>query len=313
MYDALLQRPLALPVFVDFQRLTGFDAQHIATHVVREVCRTLGQRQPRRGRDEPMQWLQHTLENAVKLLGDRCLLIIVDEFDVLLKMARAKRLDRHVFTNLRSVMTARRQPKWLLITQEIALHDFSSWGLIGPLVQLADSLRLQPFEPHWARKLAREPAERCGLGYESGLESRIWDLTAGNPYFIQVLCFNVVDRVLGLNRTNVTADDLDRVVPLIINDGSRYFAHFLESLQGITKTVLVAVAASCAPGEWVDIREVNAALRGKGQQLSSEARDKAIQELAWQGMVELRQEAGSRHIRIPIRLFHDWVKYFMCE
>jgi hypothetical protein len=160
-------------------------------------------------------------------------------------------------------------------------------------------------------ELIQDPAARCGVEYRGGGENlldSIWELTAGNPYLIQVVCRQLVERVRRQERANITEDDLDHVVDLVIHDGQRYLAHYLDGLAGLRKVLVAAIAATTASRGWVPITTILGRLREHGLDLTLTAVQADLRVLERQGMLDLHPGTGETLASIPIGLFHRWVK-----
>jgi hypothetical protein len=311
--EILPQRRLAQPVFVDLQGLSGTSAQNISNYLVNAVYRVLNQPAPvQEPAEEPIPWLSRALRTATKLLRGYRLLLIIDEFNVLLDREAAGLLDSQVFANLRALMTTRRDLNWLLIVQDTHFRDPARWGSAAALFQQARPVSLAHLDSHWARKLIQDPAARCGVEYRGAggenLFDHIWELTAGNPYLIQVVCRQLLERVRRQDRANISEEDLRQVEDLVIHDGQRYLAHFLDGLIGVRKILVAAIAAGAAGHEWVAITAILDTLRGRGLDLSLQAAQPDLYVLERQGMLALRPGAGEILASIPIGLFHRWVK-----
>ena len=158
-------------------------------------------------------------------------------------------------------------------------------------------------------KLILEPVQRAGMLYEETLPAAIMALTNGNPYLIQVLCHELLQRVIKLHRMNVTADDLNHVVNLFTSekDGSRIFHHFVHYLKPVEKIILAAIAHSSSDGDWVNIADVLMLIRHKEERLPTEVLSSSIKELERQGILALRSIDQKEQIRIPFNLFCNYV------
>ena len=310
MNEVLPAEGVVLPVFVDLQGLSGFGPQNLADYFVRKVYAALQTEAPEPARgEEPMHWLDRALAAAVARLGGDRLLILVDEFNALLEMEDCGRLDPQVFVNLRAVLNERRDVYWLLIVQDIHFRDPERWGRASALFDQTITVGLQPLDFPWARKLIVEPLRRCGLDYaEESLPQRIWELTAGSPYLIQILCYHLVEFVRQQNRMYITPADLKWVVDVVQSDGRRYFAHFTVSLTGARRMVLAAVAALAGPGESLAVADLTTHLAAKARKFDALGIRHALDSLERQGMLALREHDGIAHIAIPMQLFHAWVK-----
>ncbi len=310
------------PVFVDFQKLNHFNAQGIAECLVRSVYEALDRAKdvPRlTSGEEPMFWLSHTLKEVAERLFNRRLLMILDEFNVLLDMEAEGRLDSMIFTNLRGVIYERRDLNWLLIVQDTHFRDPERFGSAGPLFQQSPTLQLTHLDPQYALKLITEPIHRARLQYANQIEqneetipSRILRLTDGNPFFIQVLCYELCRRVLDQGRSNITVFDLEHIVDLLTSpvDGPRLFDHFVKNLKGLQKILLIAIARCSGARGWTSLQELVVLIRQwcHGKEIHCEELDKNIEMLEYRGILARRDGVTPMEVNIPIKLFQIYVE-----
>ncbi len=310
IHEILPERRVAQPVWIDFQDLTQFTAQSIVQLIVQAVYDALKKAPPLQHiGEEPTLWLNRALEEAAAQRRASRLFLLIDEFNVLLDAEQKGHLSPVVFANLRSVMSKRRDLNWLLIVQDTHFQNPASWGSAAPLFQQSRPLHLLHLDPHWANKLILEPAQRAGMLYEETLPAAIMALTDGNPYLLQVLCHELLQRVIKLHRMNITADDLNHVVNLFTGekDGSRIFHHFVHYLKPIEKIVLSAIAHSSGDGDWVNIADVLMLIGHKEERPPTEVLCSTIKGLERQGILALRSIDQKEQIRIPINLFCNYV------
>jgi (p)ppGpp synthase/HD superfamily hydrolase len=301
-----------VPAFVDLLGLSAFGTQDIANYLVEAVCRALSRPVPAQNPSEAaVQWASRVLAQVVSEQHGYRLLLLIDEFNVLLDMRNEGHLDPMVFANLRALLNQRRDLNWLLIVHDTYFLDSERWADAGPLFQQATTMAVAHLDRDWTDKLVLEPTKRCGLGCEDALAGKVFQLTAGNPYLTQALCLHMVNQVRSQHRANITADDLARAAHLVISDGYRYFNHFTGNLSSIAKIVLTAIAdASTSSGEWVNVSWLSAQLTRRCRALHPEAAHNAMDALERQGAIAVRNRADSapEEVCIPIDLFRLWLR-----
>jgi len=296
------------PVFVTLQDLVLATPREIADLVVRKVYEALQEPIPSPEPDEsPAIFMDRALKCAVDKLKDYKLLIMIDEFNVLMRQEEKGKLDPVIFSNLRSVLSQRRDVYFMLIVQDTHFHDPTRWGSAGNLFGQARTLLLPPMDPEWIRKLITEPLSRCGCSYEEAIVDDILALAAGVPYYVHVLCGELIEHLNRQNRKHITRNDLSQVLKLVLSRGDRYFRHFTEGLHGLRKVVLTMIAVRQQQG-WVPLPDVKAELEDRGLRVYPSALLNTTRDLVRLGMLELIEEEEPQKVRIPIGLFHEWVK-----
>ena len=301
-----------VPVFVDLQALDRFTSERVVELILRSVCSTLQLPVPSPGPGEPPAiFLTRFLRDAAKKLGDRRLLIIVDEFSVLMSAESRGEATHVVFDNLRSVLSELRDVSFLLIVQDNHFLEDTRWGSAGNIFGEASTVSLQPFDEEWAKKLITVPlASQCQCTIEESVVEEILALASGVPYYVHILCKELIEHLNRQNRRRVTRNDLYEVLPVILSRGDRYFHHFAEHLQphGRGTAVLAATAfyqkSGCDPA----LADIHADLTERGLVGTTlGAVQGEAEKLARHGMLEALDDGGLQRVRIPIGLFRRWV------
>ncbi|MDQ2806952.1 MAG: TGS domain-containing protein [Chloroflexota bacterium] len=310
--EVVPQRGQFVPVFVDLHSFSELAVPQFVRSLIDRLSHTLtgllGFSAPlHRPGEDPILWLERTLDALVAQLHGQRLLLILDEFNALMELEQAGRLDPVLFRNLRAVMHAHRDVRWMLIVQEIQFQDPLLWGSASALFQELREISLPHLDNSWARKLILGPTTRCGYHYaDPQLPEQIVQLTQGSPYLIQLLCFHLIERAREYGRTNITQEDLDQAVKEISRQGGRYLAHFVEHLnKPLWRTVLATVAAAGASGAWIDVA---AQVRPRLRAVPSRELEAALAGLQQRGMVERRLTGGCAQVAIPLGIFHAWIQ-----
>lgn len=309
-FEILPQMPSVLPVFITLQSLSSLNPQGLCRLIAQDVYNALQYELPKQlSREEPMEWLTRSLHKAARRFGGQ-LLIMMDEFDILLKDDCQPHFNSNIFLNLRAVMKELPTVSWILVIQDITFNEPERWRSAGPLFQEAiKKLAIPQFDEDWALKLMIEPMENCDLKYEnSQIPKSIFKLTSGNPYLIKLICYQLVNRIRP-QRTKITEDDLTQVVKLILMDGARYLDHFTggERLNNFTKCVALAVANSdeCA---WQPFSQVVDQLQTRSRIFSAQSVQLAIKILENRGIVQTDMRDDLQWLRIPLSLLQQWLR-----
>jgi (p)ppGpp synthase/HD superfamily hydrolase len=299
---------LVQPVFIDLQALTQFTSQNIAGFIVKRVFRDIRQSAPPREEgEEPIEWLGRALDEA-RTLHPR-LLIIIDEFNVLIDLERSGNMDAVVYNNLRAVMNAQRSVNWLLVVQDTHFFDSDMWRGAGILFQRARIKAVEHLDRNWARRLILEPARKCGIvpQDEAFVIDEVLKLTAGSPFLIHLICRELVERARRQGRTVITDADIQAASDVVKHDGERYFFHFTQNLKGIRKIVMAAVIAVLGMEDVADETKVIKRMRAKAPEISAKTVRESIVGLSQEGLLSVQSEGKRRYISIPIGLFRAFL------
>lgn len=297
-----------IPVYIDFQGLPRWNSQSLAESILHEVYRALGRPVPGQAGRGPMVWLNEGLRAATENLSRRRLLMVIDEFSWLLDNREHPDFDPRLFANLRQLMSAHRDVNWLLIVADSNYFDRDGWGEARDILGRAKNLPLQHLAHNWAERLILDRAKQVRLEYSKDVPAQIIDLTSGNPYFINVLCYYMVDQARVHRRNKLSAEDLEYAQTRMLAEGRKYFGHYLEKVGGREMAILSAVVgAARRDGDWVSYEAVAGAVAWPdGAVASNVAFDQEISGMVRLGVLEKATD-GEVRIRIAIKLFHKFI------
>jgi ABC-type branched-subunit amino acid transport system substrate-binding protein/tetratricopeptide (TPR) repeat protein len=170
-------------------------------------------------------------------LGDKNLVLLLDEFDVLSSNDNIIYQGESFFRYLQSLI---KQQKNLFVIAVLgrSKDDFKN------LSQLFNSPPFQ--EVHLlrelsARRLIIKPAEGI-LKYEEDAIKAILELSSGHPYFTQAICFNLFLQARIEDKWKVTRSDVQGIVDKTIESATGGLAWFWDGLSIDEKVVFSAVA-----------------------------------------------------------------------
>jgi len=307
--EVLQQLLLANPVYVTLQSLSHFGIQNIANLLAEAVHRKLISSIPEQNpREEPFVWLRKALTEAARRSGGRKILIMIDEFNQLMELDQQEDLSSYIFPNLRSVMVEQNNIRWLLIVQDSYFHNSQLWGGARDIIQQGLSIPISPFNYTFSEKLIRQPAERCGFLYrQNTIPKEIFDLSAGNPYIIKRICWHLIDEVQQHGRSDIDLNDLRQSILVLLNEGERYFDHYLRRLDNLQKIILAWIAQLSPEQGWIPLADISCNIGNDHSTKQGYSIQEAIDNLELNGVVESKGEWNDRMVRIPSRLFRQWV------
>jgi ABC-type branched-subunit amino acid transport system substrate-binding protein len=153
-----------------------------------------------------------------------------------------------------------------------------------------------------ATQLITQPAQGI-LEYEPKAIQAIIELSAGHPYFIQVICFAIFVRARELDEWHIKLENVDNIVDKAIENAEAGLAWFWDGLTIAEKVVFSAVAESqkIAIEESKTVPENAFKLLEKYGFLKTEALEKAIKELV---VYKFLDDTGNK---IKIELVRRWL------
>lgn len=294
---------LVQSVLVNFQDLSGFAPQNVAGLIVRTIFRDIRQSAPPQEEgEEPMEWLSRSLDEALKYYPR--LLVIIDEFNVLIDIERESQTNSLVYNNLRAVMSAQRTVNWLLVVQDTHFFDREMWRGAGVLFQKAKKHAVEHLDRNWSRRLILEPARKCGIAPqdEKAMIDEVLRLTAGSPFLIHLICRELVDRARRQGRTIITTADLKAASDIVIHEGERWFFHFMQNLTALRELVMAAVTFALRDENDSDESQVIKLTRAKAPEITIKTVRHTLVELAKEGLISIQTKDDNRTRRISIQI-----------
>jgi uncharacterized protein len=184
---------------------------------------------------DPFVALNPWLDKIEKMSGEKILLLCLDEFERMEELIEATR-SRTPLNFLRNLMQHR-----------------SRW-----IVLLSGAKMPQDLAPYWSDYLINTQTLRISfLNHEESLDlirtpvkefppdiwpveaaEEIWRLTAGHPYFIQLLCSTMVDFLNQHKKTQASKEEVEIILPQAFGMGYQVFREFWNSCTAAEQEVL---------------------------------------------------------------------------
>ena len=93
-----------------------------------------------------------------------------------------------------------------------------------------------------AARLIQEPVASFGMCYDDLALDKIWRVTAGHPYFLQLLCHSLVNQHNRSRRSYVTVSDVNTALSDILSSGEAHFIYLWNELSHSERLVFTALS-----------------------------------------------------------------------
>jgi hypothetical protein len=215
--------------------------------------------------DTPYIALEDWLEQAVPKLGDRRLLLNLDEFEKIGNAINEGRMSLNLFNELRHLIQHYDQLGFLFSGVQTLDELGPNWSSYFISVVPIEMLYL---EPHEAEDLLVNPDPEFTLRYDTGIVEQILTLTHCQPYLLQLIGSSLV-KLANENHTQlVTSDLLQASIPEAFTNGQPYFTNVWTEFTGTSPTevkagqeLLLALAQGHQPASVTSDETVQAARR----------------------------------------------------
>jgi Tol biopolymer transport system component len=233
------------------------------------------------------------------LLGDRCLVLVLDDLDSLAevegdllgRLADILGTWRERDENVAVVVSA--DPIW----QEKLTREYPR--LFGGALNYV----LGPLNSEEASRLITWPVDGV-LTYDYGVARRMIEITSGQPYYLQFLCFEVFNRCAPAGWVNQR--DVDLVMEDLVGREIPDFRQVWDESSPPEQAVLAALVSLRGARGVATAQEVRTLLSKAGARTEREQVAGALDSLAARGILE---RLGALSYRFRVALLRDW----LCE
>jgi hypothetical protein len=171
------------------------------------------------------------LDQVQEIIGDKTLLLTLDEFAKLDDVLCAKQADfsediLDAFSNW-----IQHRPNFQMIITSQSKREFQRWSQLANRMEFRHLMYLDQDE---AIELIEHPITNFELHYQAQATQRILELTQGHPALIQAMCREIVaiKNTQDLkSRFSVTIDDVELSIPKVIEAGQMIFAIFDQKVE----------------------------------------------------------------------------------
>jgi len=175
-----------------------------------------------------------------ELIGKRHLLILFDEFEELEAAVQRGNLDSSVFGFLRH-MIQHIEGVSVIFCGTHRMEQLASdyWSVLFNISLYKDIGFLEQAE---AVRLIQEPVAEYGMRYDDLALDKMWRVTAGHPYFLQLLCHSLVNRHNRIKRNYLTVTDVNAALEEILASGEAHFVYLWTESRPEERLILTALS-----------------------------------------------------------------------
>ncbi|MGB8983926.1 MAG: two-component regulator propeller domain-containing protein [Anaerolineales bacterium] len=195
-------------------------------------------------------------------LAGRKIMLMFDEFELLEERIQQGKLEPEAIGYLRSLMQHRDDVVFLFTgTHKLEQMSKDYWSIF---FNIALHQEVSFMDRNESIRLMRDPV-LGKLSIDDLVVEKILNLTQGHPYFIQLLCWGLVNYCNKTRRNYATLNDFNDVLKEIISSGDAYFAYIWTQISLNERIVLAALAERIAPGKnAIPVQEITDAIAYAG-------------------------------------------------
>ena len=292
------------PIFFDLQGRAQHRLGQVLYGLAREIARALAIEIPPREAFEDESYFQYGfLPRVYEALAGERLLVLVDEFDVLGGEAvPSDAAYNALFSYLQDLLIDEQRHLTFVFVVGRRLDELPS--RIKATFKSAQCKRISVLDPEAAEQLVREPAADR-VRYTDAAVGELLDLTAGHPYFLQLLCYELCERATRAGQSVVDAPAVDadlRSAAMELGMGG--LSWFWDEFPPAERFILSAIAHITRDHEAASLQEIGRTLREHGVHLQGMELSTAPAVLVdW----EIIEAAGRDAFRFRVPFLREWI------
>ncbi|MCK4776058.1 MAG: PEGA domain-containing protein, partial [Candidatus Krumholzibacteria bacterium] len=228
-------------------------------------------------KDNPYDAFDRFIKRLAEDLGDTKLVLTFDEYELFETNFDNNVLKTQVLRLVGNLIEHKRLFVVFTGSDKLEARNRKYWDILSKGL----NRRISFLSRNDTLRLVREPL-RGVIEYDQGVPEAIADLTAGQPFYTQVLCQTIVDHLNEEQKYDVNNEDLERVVnEVIVNPLPQMIFHW-NQLPFLEKLCLSFIAEICRqesmPVTAADIAEF-AQKENLGYQIDVNGLKKALENL----------------------------------
>ncbi len=255
---------------------------------------------------DPANYFQRTFLKQVQaaLPGETRLLLIFDEFEAFENLVNDGILPPTFFPFLRHLMQHGQGLNFIFSgTHRLEEMTSAYWSV---LFNIALYRQIGFLDEPAARELITRPVEPF-LIYDDLALDKIWRVTAGHPYFLQLVCYTLVNHA-NKNRTGyITVSDVNVTLKEMLRLGEVHFAYLWQQSTLPEKALLTAIAHLHDAAGPIHPIQLAGSLQAYDIYIEPGEVSEALQRLVTRGILQEVNEEGATLVEIRVGLVGMWV------
>jgi len=251
-----------LPIFVDMQIMAGIaNEAEFFGRIIAETGKMLGKNgsalEPfalRSSEPNPSERFRQFLKILQERFPQRAVLLLIDEYEILEAKISEGCLSRNILIFFAGLLETERVSFVFTGSKRLELRDETLWG--GELLQKATSRKISFLTKDDTARLITEPLAKK-VTFAPEVIAQIHTLTAGQPFYTQLICQNLVYHLNEVKKYLVESADLQAVVESVLeNPPPQMIFNWGEHTAERKLTLSLLAQLSAAPGVFLSAHEI---------------------------------------------------------
>ena len=163
-----------------------------------------------------------------------------------------------------------------------------------------------------ALRLVQEPVEAFGMRYDDLALDKIWRITAGHPYFLQLLCHSLVNHHNKAQRSYMTIADVNTALDEILASGEAHFVYLWAESSPLERVTLTAITRLMPLTSQVTSAQIADYLEERGVSFERQAVAESLHRLALRDILSVNtvDDSLGETYRWKLGLLGLWVEKY---
>jgi len=304
-----------IPVFIDMQGFTDTGMDRFLYGIAYLIAEELEERniyieQPQQEQFSvaPGAFFRDKFLNQVlDKIEYRHLLLLFDEFEVLEKRIKDGKLDEDIFPLLRNLMQHTERLDFIFAgTHRLQEMTQNYWSILFNIAVYQDIAFMKQEE---VEALIRNPVKDA-MYYDDLAVDKIIRMTAGHPYFVQLICSLLTNDYIKTKKFSITLQDVNRILKDVLEGGAVHF-DFIWKESSPDEQLILAVLANIITreGAAAGLSDVENILKKYGLAIEANRIAEAVKSLVTREVLEADLETF-RWYQFKIDLIRLWVNRY---
>ncbi len=241
------------------------------------------------------------LPAVFQAIGGRQLLLLFDEFEELEMRVKSGRLEPTIFPFFRHLMQHVQGLGFIFVgTHRMEALSSDYWSIF---FNIALYKRVAFLSERAARALIVKPVAgaECGLRYDDLAVDKMLRVTAGHPYFLQLICHALVNYANRERRGYLTIRDVNDVLEEMLELGEAHFAFLWDQSSSAERLALAALTRLLGYEPSVTASQVTELLAERGATTEEPQVTQALRRLVERDIVrEVRGQSPRYEFKIEL-------------
>ena len=229
-----------LPVLIDMQSMAIVNDRQFVRRLIELIQNAARDRSfaPAEPTDDPFADLEECVARMTRELGSRKLILAFDEYELIETAIDSGALGQQILRTFANLIEHRQV--FIVFTGSEKLEERSKkyWDIF---LSKALHRRISFLSRDDTLRLIREPVAGA-VEYADQVPERICSLTAGQPFYTQVICQSIVDHLNDERKRRVEIDDVERAVEEVIQNPLPQMIFHWNLLADLQKLSLAIIA-----------------------------------------------------------------------